>query len=202
MEELGLIAVAGVVGVGKTTLARELSNLFSAGLICEEYDLNPFHPRQLGGDHDSALASELFFLLSRARQLAPEAIAGEATVLCDYLFEKNRIFAELTLDEHQLGIFTEVERIVAARIATPTIVIYLRDTVDNCLDRITRRNRELESNITAAWLGRLGQCYDELFDRWETCPVLRLDCSEYDLRQRSDVKMVVAALENLPCCSN
>ena len=66
---------------------------------------------------------------------------------------------------------------------------------------ITRRNRELESNITAAWLGRLGRCYEELFDRWDCCPVLRLDCSQYDLRQRSDVEMVAAVMENLLCCS-
>ena len=194
MQEFSPIAIAGIVGVGKTTLARQLSNMLSLRLICEEYDLNPFLARQLAGDHDSALASELFFLLSRSRQLACESIAAEPPAVCDYIFQKNQIFAKIALDEHQMAIFAEIERIVAANIAAPAIVIYLRDSVENCHKRIMKRGRPFETNITAAWLGRLARRYEQLFDSWNTCPVLTIDCSEYDVRKRRDARWIAEQL--------
>jgi len=93
-----LIAIAGIIGVGKTTLATKLAQLLNARLILEEYDKNPFLPRQIAGDAQAALPSELFFLMSRARQLAPENIDVSELHICDYLFEKNRIFAEIFLN--------------------------------------------------------------------------------------------------------
>ena len=194
MQQFNLIAIAGIVGVGKTTLARQLSNILSLRLICEEYDTNPFLTRQLAGDRDAALASELFFLLSRARQLARESIAAEPGALCDYIFHKNRIFAELTLDQRQMGIFDEIESIVAASIVTPGIVIFLRDSVENCHQRIMKRARPFETNITAAWLGRLAREYEQLFDRWNACPVLTVDCGEYDVRKRRDARWIAEQL--------
>lgn len=194
MPQFNLIAIAGIIGVGKTTLARQLSNIFSRRLICEEYDTNPFLARQLAGDRDAALASELFFLLSRARQLDRPSSAAQSPAVADYVFHKNRIFAELSLDQRQMGIFDEIEAIVAAGIAAPDIVIFLRDSVDNCHQRIIKRARPFEATITAPWLDHLARKYDQLFNTWDLCPVLTVDCREYDLRKRRDARWIAEQL--------
>ena len=190
MDRPLVIAVGGIVGVGKTTLAGQLSGILSLELVCEEYDRNPFLARQLAGDHDAALASELFFLLSRARQLDGEAVAGGGGIVCDYVFAKNRIFAELALDEHQLGIFAEIERIVLGQIARPDVVVYLRDTVDNCLERIRERGRAMEAHISAGWLERLARGYDGLFERWTLCPVVTVEARLHDFRQVGQARRI------------
>jgi len=183
MNGLGLIAIAGVVGVGKTTLARNLAELLGAPFIREEYDRNPFLPRLLRGDKTVALPAELFFLLGRARQLDAAAIPPGATAVCDYIFDKNRLFAELTLDTEQLALYSQAERAVLPRIAEPRVVIHLTDTMDNCIARIRRRGRDYEQSITPAWLERLSDAYDRLFTNWQGCPVVRIDVAQLDLRQ-------------------
>ncbi len=196
MVQLGLISIAGIIGVGKTTLAEKLARILSAHLIREEYDKNPFLARQFAGEKDVALPSELFFLMSRACQLAVEAISPVDTAVCDYIFQKNRIYARLFLDSHQFDLYDEVERTVQPNIAVPQTVIYLCDTVENCLDRIALRGRDFESVITAEWLDRLSGAYDKLFENWSACRVLRIDCSQCDLRQNKTVKVIADRLLN------
>ena len=175
-----LVSVAGVIGVGKTTLATLLADRLGAYMIHEEYANNPFLARQIAGDKQAGLASELYFLLGRARQLNKDNFSDGGWAVCDYVFEKNRIFAELSLDERQLAIYTEVERSVRLVIGSPRVVVYLRDTAENCLERIKGRARAYEQGIQMGWLARLGQAYDELFERWDICPVVRVDCAAED----------------------
>ncbi|MCD6389943.1 MAG: deoxynucleoside kinase [Desulfobulbaceae bacterium] len=196
MVQLGLISIAGVIGVGKTTLAEKLARVFSAQLICEEYDKNPFLARQFAGEDNVALPSELFFLMSRACQLAPEAISPVETAVCDYIFEKNRIYARLSLDSRQFDVYDEVEKSVQPNITVPQTVIYLCDTVENCLERIDLRGRDFESVITAEWLSQLSGAYEELFENWSGCRLLRIDCSQCDLRQDETVKVIADRLLN------
>ena len=93
-----LIAVAGIVGVGKTTLAEGLGEVLGNRVIYEEYDKNPFLAAEFGGRKEAGLPSELFFLLSRARQLHRQAIGASETVVSDYVFDKNRVYAEMNLE--------------------------------------------------------------------------------------------------------
>jgi deoxyadenosine/deoxycytidine kinase len=197
MSELGLIAIAGVVGVGKTTLAGELARILHAPLICEEYGQNPFLSRELEGDQKAALASELFFLMSRAKQLNRQAIESDPTVICDYIFYKNRIFANMNLDAHQLGIYNEMEIIVESQIASPQLVIYLQDTTENCLERIQRRGRDFERSLSKTWLDRLRDAYENLFRDWRQCPVLSVDCGRYDVRQEKVVQNIMEQAKKL-----
>ena len=194
MTDLGFIAVAGMIGVGKTTLAENLAKALKAPLIREEYGQNPFLSQQLAGDHDAALLSELFFLLSRARQLDQNALRHTPNVVADYLFNKNRLFAEMFLENQQLQIFQQVEKIVLDRIATPNLLIYLHDTPKNCLSRITQRGRDFEKTISAHWLTQLGHAYDALIDNWTHCPVIKLDCAQHDFRQPETVKTLLKRL--------
>jgi len=180
---LGLIAVAGIIGVGKTTLARNLALTLNGRLVLEPYDRNPFLARQRGGDPEAALPSELFFLLSRAEQLDATGVRDSGTLIADYVFHKNTIFAEMNLNPPQLDMYRQLENIVLQYIAAPNVVIYLTDTVENCLDRIRRRGRPFEKTISPGWLSRLEHAYEKLFDSWNTCPVHRVDCGRLDIRR-------------------
>lgn len=194
MSKIGLVAVAGIIGVGKTTLAEELAGMLGGRLILEEYGQNPFLPGQLAGQYDAALPNELYFLLSRARQLHKENIKDEPVVVCDYIFQKNRLFAQLNLDDRQLAIYDEVERTIVGHVRAPDVVIYLYDTVASCLDRIRRRGRHFEKEITTDFLAELSGAYERLLDDWRLCPVLRVDCSRCDLRERENIKAIAEEL--------
>jgi len=195
MIKNGLIAIAGMIGVGKTTFAVHLAEILSAQLIHEEYAKNPFLARQIAGDREAGLASELFFLLSRASQLAPEKIDNNQITICDYLFQKNRIFAEINLDSDQLVIYDEVEKAVIPHITSPQMVIYLHDTIENCLNRIALRGRDYEKPISADYLSRLAGAYDKLFQNWCHCDVLRIDCARYDFREKCCVRQIADRLK-------
>jgi len=206
MNGLGLICVAGVIGVGKTTLARRLAAELGARLIDEEYDRNPFLAAMLTGDRTAALPCELDFLLSRARQLHRGALAGVATAVCDYVFEKNRLFARRNLTAEQFAAFELVERAILPQVTPPSRVIYLRDAPEDCRARIVRRGRPYEQQITPAFLVRMQAEYDELFDRWDRCPVLRVDGGRHDVRETRTVRLLMdwlkeaAAEARLPAC--
>jgi len=194
MSQPSLIAIAGLIGVGKTTLAQQLAQLFSAHLILEEYDKNPFLPRQLSGDSAAALPSELFFLLSRARQLDPANIGPAQTYICDYIFAKNRIYAQMFLSDHQFCIYDEVESLIAPHLTTPSAVIYLTNSIETCHSRILSRGREFEQTITPDWLSRLSGAYDSLFQDWSICHLLRLDCRSLDLRSPETAQSIARQL--------
>lgn len=190
-----LIAVAGIVGVGKSTLAQALAQKLNAQFIPEEYNLNPFLAHQRQGDQEAALASELFFLLSRARQLDHRNIFSPLAVT-DYIFQKNRIFAELSLTPAQLSIFNQLEATTLKYIIAPQAVVFLHDTIDNCLTRIQKRARPFERDISAGWLTKLDQAYRRLLDNWTTCPVIPIDCAALDIRTDSAVTQITQQIKN------
>ncbi|MBN2376838.1 MAG: deoxynucleoside kinase [Sedimentisphaerales bacterium] len=203
MQTTSLISVAGIIGVGKTTLAQNLAQILSAQLILEEYDMNPFLDSEFAGNHDAALPSELFFLLSRARQLhkkqftnSPSKHSAGSPAVTDYIFQKNRIFARMYLNDHQFAIYNEVEKSVASQIAPPSVVIFLHDTVENCLARIAARGRSFEKSITADWLKNLSDQYHNLFRNFNSCPVITLDVSQNDPRKETVIHQIADRISN------
>ncbi len=185
------IAVSGIIGVGKTTLARNLHQILGGTLLCEEYDKNPFLPRQLRGEHQAALASELFFLFSRTRQLLKDQYAPDQTVISDYVFDKNRLFARMNLDEDQFRMYQDIESVVLSELIQPDLLIYMTDTVENCLSRIRARGRSFEQRISPGWLTRLKQAYDEMVNHWSQGTVIIVDCARYDVRQQDVVQKII-----------
>lgn len=194
MKRLGLISIAGNIGVGKTTLAQALARILPGRLILEEYDKNPFLVPEFTGQKDAALPSELFFLLSRVGQLQKQARTDHPTAVCDYIFEKNRIFARINLPRPQFALYCQIEERLAVDLAAPDLVIYLHDTVENCLERIACRGRDFEKTITADYLLRLQSDYHELFRTWNHCPLITIDCGANDLRRDETIDDVVRKL--------
>jgi deoxyguanosine kinase len=168
-----LVSIAGVIGVGKTTLARELSTALGCKLMLEAYDTNPFMPKVYAGKKELALDSQLYFLASRIEQLNKDSLSPGRVVISDYIFEKENIYAERLLDTEQQVLYKSLSRHLAGNVAKPVLVIYLQDSVESCLERIHKRNRPYEQKIEPQFLKTLDSDYEKLFTNWSTCPVIR-----------------------------
>lgn len=173
-----LVSIAGLIGVGKTTLMKRLAVALDAETALEPYDTNPFLTRVYAGQHELALDSQLYFLLSRAQQLTPETLSRAKVSLTDYVFEKELIYARRLLVSEQLDLYEQIYQPFAERAASPVLVIYLQDSPSRCLERIHQRNRPYEQEITLAFLESLNADYERLFADWKRCPVLRLPASQ------------------------
>jgi len=173
-----LISVAGIIGVGKTTLAKKLADIFGCKVLLEPYDTNPFMPDVYAGRKELALDSQLYFLTSRVEQLNHNTLHKGHIYISDYVFNKELIYARALLNAQQLALYEQIYQPSAAKVSKPVLVIYLQDLPQNCLERIHKRNRPYEQKIEKRFLERLGADYEQLFSNWKFCPVIRISMSE------------------------
>ncbi len=183
-----LVSFAGIIGVGKTTLTKKLSNLLGCKAIFEPYDKNPFLPDVYAGKKELALDSQLYFLTARTSQLDASVLNGRQVVISDYVFDKERIYARELLNPRQLAIYEQIYPPFAAKVSAPVLAIYLMDSVENCLKRIHKRNRPYEQKIRPAFLKALNAGYEQLFSDWKICPVIRITMSNFDCTKNTDIE--------------
>lgn len=173
-----LISVAGLVGVGKTTLATRLAECLGGTFIAEKYDDNPYLAEVYAGHKEMALDSELFFLSSSATQLRKDRLKSGAFYVSDYVFDKALIYASSWLGEEDLASYKRHYVCVNEQVAEPVLAIYLCDSVTACLERIQRRNRPYEQRIEPEFLARQEQKYEALYADWKSSPLIRLSAAE------------------------
>ena len=173
-----LVSVAGLIGVGKTTLMNRLATALNASTVLEPYDSNPFLPEVYAGRRELALDSQLYFLVHRAEQLCPGTLSAHDVSLADYIFEKELIYARRWLEPGQLALYERIYEPFAQQVSRPVLVIYLEDAPARCLERIHRRNRPYEQQITLEFLEGLHTDYEQLFSDWTACPVVRLPAAK------------------------
>lgn len=173
-----LISVAGIIGVGKTTLAKKLADIFGCNVLLEPYDTNPFMPDVYAGRKELALDSQLYFLTSRVEQLDHNTLQKRHIYISDYIFSKELIYARALLNAQQLALYKQIYQPSAAKVSKPVLVIYLQDLPQNCLERIHKRNRPYEQKIEKQFLEKLSADYEQLFSDWKTCPIIRMPMSE------------------------
>ncbi len=182
-----LISIAGLIGVGKTTLAEGLSRILHCPEIRETYDTNPYLPEVCGGRKDLALKSQLYFLETRVRQLSRPNLSASRIAVSDFVFEQDPIFARRTLDPDSLKAYDERYQRHCGSVQEPAVVVYLKDTPHHCLDRIRKRNRPFEKGITIDALEWFHRAYEQLFSSWRRCPVIRVDAAQCDCRQEPTI---------------
>ncbi len=182
------IAVEGPIGVGKTTVANLLAERFRAQLILEQYEENPFLERFYRDRRGAAFQTQLFFLLSRYRQ-HQEMVSSNLfydNIVCDYLFAKDRIFAEVNLSRDELKLYDEVATALHKTLPTPDVVIYLQGSVGLMQQNIKKRSRSFEQNIDREYLESLTAAYDDFFFHYRDSRLIVANCDSFDFLGRPD----------------
>jgi len=179
----GYIVVEGPIGVGKTSLARRLANSFDSDLLLEGADENPFLERFYQDPRTGALPAQLFFLFQRARQMQDmrQGDMFQPVRVADFLIEKDRLFAELTLDPEELKLYDQVYEHVTVDAPVPDLVIYLQAPEDVLLRRIAQRGIRYERRIDAAYLRRLSEAYARMFLNYDAAPLLIVNAAHINL---------------------
>jgi deoxyguanosine kinase len=182
------IAIEGVIGVGKTTLARLLQPIFEAELQLEVFEENPFLSSFYTDRARYAFQTQLFFLLSRyhqQRQMVPAALA-RGTLVSDYIFAKDRLFAHLNLSGDELDMYERVHTILAENIPHPDLVVYLRADTDVLVERIAIRDRPYERDMDRQYIDELRRAYDRFFASYQAAPLLTIDTNSVNFVQNPD----------------
>jgi deoxyguanosine kinase len=182
-----LVSIAGVVGAGKTTLARALARAFGDKLILEAYDTNPFLAGVYAGRKELALDCQLYFLTTRIEQLDKDLLQSDEAVVSDYVFEKEYIYARRLLSPEQYDLYSRIHCMLSRRVTEPVLLIYLKVPAGECLDRIHRRNRPYEQRIQKNFLEMFEADYDEMVASWTKCPVITVG-PELDFRDETQVE--------------
>jgi deoxyadenosine/deoxycytidine kinase len=187
MSAGGYIAVEGPIGVGKTTLTNMLGDYFKGRVVMELAEDNPFLPDFYKTRDRFAFHTQIFFLMSRYRQQEEFATYDlfSETVISDYLFAKDRIFARINLSERELALYNRVASALEQNIVWPDIVIYLTASTDVLLERIRKRNRSFEKSFDEAYLGLLCESYSNYFFYYNRTPLLVVKTDTVDFRQDS-----------------
>jgi deoxyadenosine/deoxycytidine kinase len=193
------IAVEGPIGVGKTALARRLANEIGGRLVLEGVEDNSFLRLFYEDSRRYAFHVQLEFLLGRYRQQRELAAAGlgDRSIVSDYLFAKDGIFAGVTLDDAELGLYRQLFELLDAQIPRPDLVVYLEARPDVLQERIKKRAREYERGITRDYLERLTEAFRQFFHDYTEAPLLVVDCSEIDfVEHRGDLADLIKEIRD------
>ena len=165
-------AIEGVIGVGKTTLARLLQSTFNADILLEVFEENPFLSNFYSDRDRYAFQTQIFFLMSRYHQqnkVVPSALATGKTVISDYTFDKDALFAGINITGDELEVYHKVHSALADKIPNPDLVVYLKASLETLMNRITHRDRSYERNMDPEYISKLMEAYDHFFaqDKWQ-----------------------------------
>lgn len=189
------IAIEGVIGVGKTTLARLLQPTFNANLVLEVFEENPFLSRFYAERERYAFQTQIFFLLSRyhqQRRTVSETAAQGVSLISDYTFEKDALFARINLHGDELEMYFRVHEALAEKVIQPDLIVYLRASTTVLMQRIAFRDRSYERNMEYAYIDELNHGYEDFFAHHHRgAPVLTVDTDELDYIRNPELLKLV-----------
>jgi deoxyguanosine kinase len=198
--EARYVVVEGPIGVGKTSLAELLAQRLEAQAVLESAEDNPFLKEFYQDMRRHAFQTQLYFLLTRYRhqQELLQFDLFRQRVVCDYLFPRDRIFAYLTLDDHELALYERIHAMLEPRVPKPDFVIYLQADVEALYKRIAIRGRAYERDIPRGYLEDVVQAYNHFFFHYAETPLLVVNTTEFDfVKRKGDLDDLVAQIQSM-----
>ena len=194
MRSLYYVAIEGPIAVGKTSLAKLLSERLGARLILEGFGENPFLSDFYEEPERYAFQTQLFFLLQRYQQQQElrQVDMFHNLLIADYMFVKDRLFASLNLDEKEMTLYDTVANLLEKNVINPDLVIYLQANTDTLMRNIARRGRDMEKNISEEYINALNQLYTEYFFRYQNTPLVIINTNNIDfVHNQEDLDEVI-----------
>jgi len=194
MRNLYYVAIEGPIAVGKTSLAKLLSERLGARLILEGFGENPFLSDFYEEPERYAFQTQLFFLLQRYQQQQElrQVDMFHNLLIADYMFVKDRLFASLNLDEKEMTLYDTVANLLEKNVINPDLVIYLQADTDTLMRNIARRGRDMEKNISEEYIDALNQLYTEYFFRYQNTPLVIINTNDIDfVHNQEDLDEVI-----------
>lgn len=197
--DLQYIVIEGVIGVGKTTLTRMLTEHFNAQIVLEQHDKNPFLEDFYKNSKQYAFQTQLFFLLNRYRQQQsiPQRDLFHEMIISDYLFAKDKIFAYLTLEDRELHLYEKILPLLERDITKPDLVVYLKAKTQRLMENIKLRNRFYEREMSQQYIESLAQSYNQFFNNYKNSPLLMIETTELDfVKRKEDFQYILDSIKN------
>ncbi|MFC0274867.1 deoxynucleoside kinase [Metabacillus herbersteinensis] len=203
MNGIPFITVEGPIGVGKTSLAKAISEHYHYHLLKEIVDENPFLGKFYTNIEEWSFQTEMFFLCNRYKQLEDieqDFLKLDKPVVADYHVYKNLIFAKRTLKEKQYDKYLKIYDILTSDMPKPNLIIYLNASLDTLLTRISMRGRDIEKSIEPSYLRQLSEDYETAMSQWEqdypSIPIIRLNGDDLDfVQQENDLNYIFKVLD-------
>ncbi len=184
------VAIEGVIGVGKTTLARLLHPVFESEILLEIFEENPFLSDFYSDRERYAFQTQIFFLLSRyhqQRRTVPDLLAAGKSLISDYTFAKDALFARINLKGDELEMYYKVHEALGEKIPKPDLIVYLRAATDVLMQRIALRDRPYERNMERSYIDLLNRAYEGFFSKpYDSTPVLTIDTNPLNIIQNPE----------------
>ena len=194
-EHINYLCVEGVIGVGKTSLCNLIANEFNSRLILEAAEENPFLHEFYKNRQSAAFQTQLWFLLSRYRQLTENFAQQDLfhrAIISDYIFAKDNLFASINLDENEMAIYNSISSILEKNVPKPDFVIYLQASTGALIRRIEKRGKSYEININRNYIETLNQAYNHFFFHYKDSPVLIVNTDDMDyVNNRADFDVII-----------
>lgn len=201
LKSLYYFAIEGVIGVGKTSLARLLGEKLDAKLVLEESEANLYLKDFYRDPQRYAFQTQLFFLLGRYRQLLnlPQQDLFHKYLIADYIFAKDKIFAFMNLEKRDLVLYERVATLLEKELPKPDLVIYLQSSTGELIANIKKRNKGFEKNISGDYIKRLNEAYNTFFFRYTDTPLLVINTTEIDfVKNEEDLDDLLNQILNPP----
>lgn len=187
-SEIRYIAIEGVIGAGKSALAKKIRDKLNAELVLEQFEANPFLEKFYSDRKRYAFQTQMFFLINRFKQ-QEELIQGNLFtefIVSDYIFEKDRIFAYLNLSGEELKLYESIFPLLERNLAKPDLIVYLQSSVDRLIYNIKKRGRKIERNITKSYIEELSEAYNNFFFRYNNAPLLIVNSTGIDFVHKDE----------------
>jgi len=198
MKHLYYIAIEGVIGVGKTSFSKILSERMSARLVLEKFEENPFLEDFYIDPERYSFQTQLYFLLSRYRQQMElkQVDLFSNLLVSDYMFDKDKLFAHLNLNEKEFVLYNLIAQLLEKEVAKPDLVVFLQASTDRLMANIKKRGRSYEREMSREYIESLNQIYNEYFFRYKDSPLLIINTNDIDfVNNEDDLNELLALLK-------